>query len=444
MPNTWGGIMATLSVGPGQQFQTISAAVAAAQNGDTLNVQAGTYTNDTASVTKSLAFHAVGGQVVLNETAAIPNDKGILVAGAGGADVNVSVDGFVFQNAHGPSGNDAGIRYEGGNLTLTNDVFRDNQNGILATPVHPGTGTISISGSEFAANGTGTGQTHNLYIGDVGSFSLTNSYVHDASVGHEVKSRAETSVITGNRILDNQGTSSYSIELPNGGNATITGNTIEQGPNGQNPNIIAYGAEGALHAGTEVRIDNNVVVNDQPGRGSFINNFTGTTLEASGNTITGLSPAQFSIGGPVTGTGNTFSGTPTPVPVSSSPALAASPTPTFLAPAATPAPAPAPAAPPTAPDSNTSATIDLSQTTPGTSTITLPTEVQLAAAAPPQAAVLPFSTTVTSPSTSGGSVADPTAQSNTITRDIVVTSSGPNAFASIDPSLLNFSVVSPA
>jgi hypothetical protein len=428
--------MATLTVGPGQQFQTISAAVAAAQNGDTLNVQAGTYTNDTASVAKSLAFHAVGGQVVLNETAAIPNDKGILVAGAGGADVNVSVDGFVFQNAHGPSGNDAGIRYEGGNLTLTNDVFRNNQNGILATPVHPGTGSISVSGSEFSANGSGTGQTHNLYIGDVGNFSLTNSYVHDAKVGHEVKSRAETSTITGNRILDNQGTSSYSVELPNGGNATVSGNTIEQGPNGQNPNIIGYGAEGNLHAGTAVRIDNNTVTNDQPGRGSFIYNFTSHTLEASGNHISGLSPSQFSIGGPVTGTGNTFSGTsqsPASVPSAASPTLLAAQTPTFLAPAATPAPASAP-----------TATIDLSQTSPGTSTITLPQEVQSAAAAPNTAAVLPFSTTVTSPPASGGSVVDPTAQSNSITRDIMVSSSGPNAFASIDPSLLNFSVVSPA
>ena len=37
--------MAVLSVGPGKPYSTIATAVAAAQNGDTIEVQAGTYTN---------------------------------------------------------------------------------------------------------------------------------------------------------------------------------------------------------------------------------------------------------------------------------------------------------------------------------------------------------------------------------------------------------------
>ena len=38
--------MAILTVGPGQQFSTIEAAVTAAASGDTIDVQAGIYTND--------------------------------------------------------------------------------------------------------------------------------------------------------------------------------------------------------------------------------------------------------------------------------------------------------------------------------------------------------------------------------------------------------------
>ncbi|MDB5446641.1 MAG: putative calcium-binding protein, partial [Phenylobacterium sp.] len=42
--------MATLTVGQGQQYATISAAVAASHDGDLLQVQAGTYTNDFAEI----------------------------------------------------------------------------------------------------------------------------------------------------------------------------------------------------------------------------------------------------------------------------------------------------------------------------------------------------------------------------------------------------------
>ena len=73
--------MAVLTVGPGQQFQTISAAIAASSDGDTINVMAGTYTNDTATIDKSITLQAVGGAVNLVETQALPNEKGIFIVG---------------------------------------------------------------------------------------------------------------------------------------------------------------------------------------------------------------------------------------------------------------------------------------------------------------------------------------------------------------------------
>ena len=49
------------------------------------------------------------------------------------------------------------------------------------------------------------------------------------------------------------------------GNATIQNNVIEQGPNTQNPYIIAYGEEGQSNPGTTVSIADNTIVNDDPG-----------------------------------------------------------------------------------------------------------------------------------------------------------------------------------
>jgi len=63
---------------------------------------------------------------------------------------------------------------------------------------------------------------------------VTNSYFHDMKVGHAIKSRAANNTITGNRIFDLNSNTSYSIDLPNAGNATISGNVIQQGTHAGN------------------------------------------------------------------------------------------------------------------------------------------------------------------------------------------------------------------
>ena len=278
--------MATLIVGSLQAYTTISAAVAAAKPGDMILVQAGTYTNDFPASINGLTIEGVGGKVNLVATKQPPNGKAIFdVSG------NTVLKNLTFSGATVPDGNGAGVRYEGGNLTVQSCVFHDNQNGLLGG-VDPN-GTITIDHSEFYNNGTSAGNTHNIYIGDIKQFTLTNSYVHDANVGHEVKSRAENNTITGNRIYDNSGTSSYSIDLPNGGNAVIANNTIEQGANGQNGVILAYGEEGSLHAGTNVSLTGNTIVNDMKAHpATLLWDAPGTALKASGNTLYGLTASQ--------------------------------------------------------------------------------------------------------------------------------------------------------
>jgi hypothetical protein len=55
----------TLRVGPGQPYATLAAAILAAQEGDTLLVQAGTYTDNLAALQTRITLKAVGGMVVL-------------------------------------------------------------------------------------------------------------------------------------------------------------------------------------------------------------------------------------------------------------------------------------------------------------------------------------------------------------------------------------------
>jgi hypothetical protein len=298
-PNPTSGGGRILTVGPGQQFSTIADAINASQNGDTIQVQAGTYTNDYATINTDITLQGIGGQVNMVSTGLIPNGKAIFITNG-----NDTINNFSFSGAQVADSNGAGIRYQAGNLILNNDYFHDNQEGLLAAS-NPG-GSITINKSEFAHNGDGSGQTHNLYVGEVGILKIDNSYFHDAIVGHEIKSRADNTTITNSRIQDENGTASYSIDLPNGGNALIQNNVIEQGPLTQNSIIITSGEEGNVYSNSSLKVDFNTILNDLASSSALaVKNVTGTTAEISGNEFYGLNASQIAAG-PNSQSNNTF------------------------------------------------------------------------------------------------------------------------------------------
>jgi hypothetical protein len=298
---------ATLTTGPGQQYTTIAAAVAASRDGDIVNVLAGTYVNDFAEIRTKISLLAVGGQVRMQAQGNIPNGKAILIT-----DTDITITGFMFTGAKVSDtngGNGAGIRYQGGKLVLDNCYFLTNQNGLLGGAV-PG-GTITVSNSEFAHNGVASGPssgfTHNIYVGAIATFDAENSYFHDANVGHEIKSRARVTIVNNSRVVDGPtGTASYSIDLPNGGKATITNNQIEQGPKSQNPVIISFGEEGGVYAGSALTVQNNLIENDlQSGSARGVQNAATITAQVTGSRLYGLPAAQL-VAGKATVSGTTI------------------------------------------------------------------------------------------------------------------------------------------
>ena len=283
--------MPILTVGAGQRYARISDAIAASRDGDTLLVQAGTYLNDFATINTKITIKGVGGMAHLLATEAPPDGKAILTT-----NTDVTLDHLEFSNAQVGDLNGAGVRYQGGNLLITNSYFHDNQNGLLGGPV-PG-GSITIRSSEFAYNGAGDGASHNIYVGDIASLAIDNSYFHNALVGHEIKSRAERTTITNSRIQDGpNGSASYSIDIPNGGDAVIQGNVIQQGPDTQNPAIIAVGEEGGLHANTALRVIGNTILNDlaDPFSSGVINP-ANAVVSLTGNAVYGLTASELVIG----------------------------------------------------------------------------------------------------------------------------------------------------
>ncbi len=326
--------MTTLTVGNGEQYSTIAAAVAASHGGDTINVDAGTYTNDVLNISRSLTLQAVGGTVKLVGTAQPANGKGLI--DEGGAGVNVAITGFDISGATVKDMNGAGIRYEGGTLTLDHVNVHNNQNGILANA--DANGSVTVANSTFANNGIGDGQTHNIYVGAIGSLTVKDSTITSAQVGHDIKSRAASTTITGNTITDGAtGTASYEIDLTNGGVGDIENNFIEKGPNAQNPIAITSGEEGNVYANSSLVVKNNTIVTSYTAHSSTaVVNKTGATASISGNQLYGWSTVA---SGPANVGGNTM--------------LASEPTSGSTAPSA----APAAAAPPS-PDASVAITPD--------------------------------------------------------------------------------------
>jgi hypothetical protein len=300
---------ATLTVGPGQGYSTIAAAIAASQDGDTIQVQAGTYTNDFAEISTTITLQAVGGRVTMMATEDLPNEKGILIT-----DTDVSITGFTFAGAKIPANegqNGAGIRYQGGKLALTNCYFHNNQEGLLSN-ADP-TGTITVTNSEFAHNGdkagAGAGYTHNIYVGAIASLDIENSYFHNANVGHEIKSRALVTIVNNTRVVDGPtGTASYSIDLPNGGAVTISNDQIEQGPDSENGTIISYGEEGSIPPGSALSVTNTLIENDLTAHvPAGVVNATSVVGVLAGVQVYGLTDAEVTSG-PFAGGGYTILG----------------------------------------------------------------------------------------------------------------------------------------
>jgi hypothetical protein len=285
--------MATLQVGNGKQYATIDSAVKAAKDGDTIQVSAGTYKNQYAIIDKDITLTAIGGRVKLESSDNIPNGKGIFVTNG-----DITINGFDFSGAKVAHKNGAGIRHESGDLVLNNTGFFNNENGIQTANTNRSTDTVTINNSEFAFNGAGSnGQTHNLYVGRMGSLTVNDSYFHDVKgAGHEIKSRADNNIIRDSRIFDNDSGASYSIDLSEGGNATIENNVIQQGQNSLNPTIISYGAEGNLNPGTDLVVKNNKFINDKSGHPLVVKNATGATAQFLNNELYGLNDTQIIYG----------------------------------------------------------------------------------------------------------------------------------------------------
>lgn len=277
--------MAIITIGKGKMYSCPYYAAPFVKGGDIVQIDPGTY-GGAWFWASNITIVGMGPGVTI--TGDLTQGKGLFVLSG----TNVTVQNITFKGATNYDGNGAGINFTGTNLTVLNSTFLNNQDGILTAP--SGQSTITVKNSTFDGNGSNDGAhgaAHAIYAANSLLLDVENSTFTNTQQGHDIKSRSKNTVIKNNSITDGpNGTSSYLIDIPNGGAATITGNYLEKGPNSANSSYaIAMGEEGVTNPAGPILIANNTFVNDDKAGVIFAQNQTGNgDFTVSNNTMSGL------------------------------------------------------------------------------------------------------------------------------------------------------------
>lgn len=273
----------TLMVGQNQIYKMPSQAAAVARDGDHIEIQPGEYFDCAVWRPNDLVIEGTGSGVVITDKTCM--GKGIFVVSGN----NTTIRNLTLARARVADMNGAGIRLDSGNLTVDSVRFINNQNGILGGI--PGT-SVNITNSYFEKDGycgTDSGCAHAIYINNVDLLKVKGTKFINTQMGHSVKSRALRTEISECNISDGpDGTSSYLIDIPNGGALIVSDNVLEKGPKSQNHNAaIEVGAEGITHQTQQILIQNNIFVNDGDFTTTFFWNVTATEAKLKNNKLSG-------------------------------------------------------------------------------------------------------------------------------------------------------------
>ena len=274
---------ATLEVGTDKQYKMPSAAAAVAHDGDHITIAPGSYSDCAVWKANDLTIEGAGlDATVITGT---PCDGKALFITQGNA---ITIRGLALTGAHVGAFNGAGIRAEGGDLTIEHVRFANNEDGILAGSL-PGKGII-VRDSEFIGNGTCAGSggcAHGVYVGHLALLRVERSRFFGTRTGHHIKSRAARTEVIGCDLQDGaSGTSSFAVDVPNGGAVLLRDNHIQKGPKSQNHTAaLMIGAEGVTQPTPQIVVEHNTFQVDGGYTSYLVDNRTTTPAALIGNRL---------------------------------------------------------------------------------------------------------------------------------------------------------------
>jgi hypothetical protein len=252
-------IAATLLVGPEALLKTPSAAAAIAQNGDTVVVAAGDYFD----LTIEGAPVAQGDQGSTLSDRSCEGKASFITRGA-----RIVLRNLTFTRIRVGDRNGAGVRVEGGDLTIEHSRFVDDQVGILAAD--NAARAIVIRDCQFTANGLGDSDTTtaDILVGSGARLLVTQSRFDAAKGGATISSAAQSTELVGNRITS-AATATYLVGVMSGGALTMADNTITLAPGSAARLGVVVAAADDDAPGGGITLDRNRLAN-QSGRSAIL------------------------------------------------------------------------------------------------------------------------------------------------------------------------------
>jgi hypothetical protein len=172
-------------------------------------------------------------------------------------------------------GNIAAVKCEGVNfhVTLQNCDFNKSDMGVLTD--NRG-GTLIVEDTEVADMGLNPNAAlgHGIYAGEIDEFIVRRSKVlRSRNYGHLIKSRAKKNTIEESIVAqlddrtppvgDNEvGPGSRIIDFSTGGQNVVRRNVFQQGPEVDNPEMIAFALEGVRGDVQESLVEDNIFISD--------------------------------------------------------------------------------------------------------------------------------------------------------------------------------------
>jgi hypothetical protein len=256
-----------LLVGPGETLARPSDAARVAQDGDEVRIAPGTYYDCAIWHASRLTIEGIGPGVVLSDLACAGKASFVI----GGDDVVVR--GITFTRIRVADNNGAGIRAEGGSLTVEDCAFINNQAGIL-TASRPGA-VLRVRHSRFEDIGACVGGrcTAALMVGGLAGLEVVDSRFTAPRAGLAISSDAMRVTLRGNQIAGGGG---RLVQVAVRGKVVLEGNTLSQDAPGEA--VLLTGDDG------QVTVRGNTYLH-QGGGGTLLLNWSGAEPEMQANVV---------------------------------------------------------------------------------------------------------------------------------------------------------------
>ena len=267
-----GAFARTLEVGKGKEFQLPSEAIKVARDGDKIAIYPGEYFDCAIVYQKGLVIEGIGKAEDVVMTDKSCQGKALLVL----AGPNITVRNLTLTRSRVPDQNGAGIRMEAPDLTIEHVRFINNQNGILSGLQG---GSLIVRDSLFERNGACEQScAHGLYVGQLDLLRVERTRFYETKRAHHLKSNAKRTEVFDCDIEDGpDGTASYEIDIPSGGDLIVRNTTMVKGPHAENHKYaITIAEDGQGQPTHQILVENSSFRNEGDWETVFVNNVTAT------------------------------------------------------------------------------------------------------------------------------------------------------------------------